>query len=171
MAEETDSPTFTPVPVRPRHDGWTADRQRLFIQTLADTGCVSDACDAVNISPRSAYALRRRPGAEAFDRAWDHALVIASQRLTTIAFERAVYGEQRQVWHKGEVVGAERVPSDRLLIFLLKHLDAMRYGSLSGLMEYQLDDPRASAKKALPRALDRLTDAVADAGSDAAHDR
>ena len=29
---------FTPVPVRPRHDGWTAERQIAFIEKPADCG-------------------------------------------------------------------------------------------------------------------------------------
>ncbi|WP_188054111.1 hypothetical protein [Sphingosinithalassobacter sp. CS137] len=143
---------------RVRRDGWTAERQRLFLETLAETGCVSDAAAAVGLTPRSAYRLRARADADAFHRAWDAALVIASQRLTTIAFERAVNGTLRQVWHRGECVGEERVPSDRLLIFLLKHFDAMRYGNLSGLIEVDIPDPRAAARAALPALTQALTD-------------
>src|SRR5689334_9510934 len=55
-----DLTDFDPAPVKPRHDGWTAERQRAFIAALAEQGCVSDACRAVGVSPRSAYRLRRR---------------------------------------------------------------------------------------------------------------
>ena len=36
------------VPVAHRRDGWTPERQRTFLATLAETGCVSAACAAVD---------------------------------------------------------------------------------------------------------------------------
>ena len=60
-------PAFTPVPRKqPRHDGWTPERQKAFIEALADTGCVSIACRMVNMSQPSYYQLRRQPGGESF---------------------------------------------------------------------------------------------------------
>lgn len=50
---------FTPVPVRPRHDGWTPGKQVAFIHALAETACVDEACRRVGMSQQSAYALRR----------------------------------------------------------------------------------------------------------------
>ena len=44
---------FAPVPVKSRHDGWTAERQRAFIQCLAETGCVRTACGEIGLSARS----------------------------------------------------------------------------------------------------------------------
>jgi len=153
-----DLTDFDPAPVKPRHDGWTAERQRAFIAALAEQGCVSDACRAVGVSPRSAYRLRRRAGAEAFDAAWEAALTIASHRLTSIAFERAVHGAVRRVWRDGELVLEERKVSDRLLIFLLTHFDPMRYGVLSGFTPVAIRDPRESAREKLPAVLDMLSD-------------
>ena len=45
---------------RPRHDGWTPERLRTFLETLAACGVVADACRAASMSPQSAYALRNR---------------------------------------------------------------------------------------------------------------
>jgi len=157
-AHDEDLTDFAPAPARFRHDGWTAERQRAFIAALSEYGCVSDACQAVGINARSAYKLRRRPGAEAFDAAWDQALVVASHRLTTLAFERAVYGSTRQIWKDGVLVAEERRVSDRLLIFLLQHFDKMRYGKLSGLLPVPIGDPRGDANAALPKMLAALTD-------------
>ena len=42
-AERPPLPPFTPVPRKPRHDGWTPERQRAFIEALADTGSVTRA--------------------------------------------------------------------------------------------------------------------------------
>ena len=58
--------SFTPVPRRYRHDGWTPERQKAFIAALADTGCVTRAARMVNIAQTNAYELRRAPGAESF---------------------------------------------------------------------------------------------------------
>jgi molybdenum-dependent DNA-binding transcriptional regulator ModE len=43
-----------------RHDGWTYDRQRKFLETLAETGSAVIAAEECKISPRSAYNLRNR---------------------------------------------------------------------------------------------------------------
>lgn len=118
---ERTSPVTALVPLRTRRDGWTPEKQRDFIEHLADTGCVKAAAAAVGMSETSAYRLRRRSDARAFDAAWEAALEKGLQRLTAIAFERAVDGTVKRVWYHGEVVGEERVYSDRLMIWLLSH--------------------------------------------------
>ena len=65
---------FTPVPLKARHDGWTPVRQRRFIHDLAATKSITRACRAVGMSAVTAYALRKRPGAESFAAAWDRAI-------------------------------------------------------------------------------------------------
>jgi hypothetical protein len=69
-------PAFTPVPRKYRYDGWTAPRQRAFIEALADTGSVKAAANRINMSTEGAYYLRRQPGAEGFRAAWEAALAI-----------------------------------------------------------------------------------------------
>lgn len=113
---------FTPVPVAPRHDGWTADRQRSFIHALATTGCVTEAAAAVGMNARSAYHLRQRADGQAFDRAWDIALRLGARRLLESAMERALHGTLRHV-QLGDTIVQERVPDTRLTIYLLDHLN------------------------------------------------
>jgi hypothetical protein len=48
---------FTPVPVKPRRDGWTPERQLAFILRLALLGGVAAAAKAVGMSRESAYRL------------------------------------------------------------------------------------------------------------------
>lgn len=115
---------YTPVVLRVRHNGWTAERQRIFLQALADTGCISDACEQAGVTARSAYRLRGRADAEAFANAWDEALLLAVPRLAALAFERAARGSIRELWKDGELVAESRAPSDKLLMFLLQHLRA-----------------------------------------------
>ena len=61
---------FEPAPTRKRRAGWTAERQRKFIQHLALTGHVGEAAALVGLSSSSAYRLCERPGGESFARAW-----------------------------------------------------------------------------------------------------
>jgi len=62
-------PEFTPVPLRYRKDGWTPERQRLYVAALAATGHFGKAARAVGMTEQSAGKLRRRPGAASFDAA------------------------------------------------------------------------------------------------------
>jgi hypothetical protein len=76
---------FTPVPVKARHDGWTAARQRRFVVELA-RGCgVDEAARLAGRSRQTAYLLRRRSGAAAFAAAWDAALAFADEARAAAA--------------------------------------------------------------------------------------
>lgn len=125
-ARETDDDAlagFSPVPLqRRRFDGWTADRQRLFLRALAETGSVSQACHEAGITARSAYRLRAHPLGRNFSTAWNEALRAASAKLLTLAYERAVNGNYVEHWRDGKLVGETRQPSDKLLMYLLNKL-------------------------------------------------
>ena len=122
------APDFTPVPLRPRHDGWTPHRQADFIQALAESGCVAEACDRVAMSEASAYRLRARPGAISFRNAWDAALDYAVRRLSDAAFARALNGVAVPVFFQGEQIGERRYYDERLTMFLLRYRDPLGYG-------------------------------------------
>lgn len=152
---------FAPVPVKRRHDGWTAERQRTFIATLAETGCVSEACAEVGITPRSAYRLREHPKAVSFRAAWDHATSMASARLVALAFERAVHGSVERIYRNGELVEERRKPSDKLLMWLLSHRDPVGYGWLArppSEAPHQSFYPVQHARREMPKHLRRLSD-------------
>ncbi|HZG08001.1 MAG TPA: hypothetical protein VEZ70_03370 [Allosphingosinicella sp.] len=119
--ERAPLPEFAPVPRRYRHDGWTPERQKAFIEALADTGSVRRAARQVNMSQANAYALRRSAGAEGFRRAWDAALDFGLKRLKDIAFERAVEGYLVPVFVAGKLMGFRRKHNDALLMFCLRH--------------------------------------------------
>lgn len=65
---------FTPVPLKPRHDGWSPALQARFIAALASGSSIGAAARAVGKTRATAYSLRRKPGAEEFAAAWDAAL-------------------------------------------------------------------------------------------------
>lgn len=119
---------FTPVPrKRNRHDGWTAERQRAFIEALARTGSVSHAANAVNMATEGAYQLRLHPKAESFRKAWAAALDFGIQWLEDAAIERALNGVIEPVFGRDGQIGERRRYNDRLLMFILRHRMAERY--------------------------------------------
>lgn len=122
-------PAFTPVPRKYRHDGWTEERQRAFIEALADTGSVKAAARQVNMSPEGAYYLRRQPGAQEFAAAWEAALDHGVRRLEDIAMERAINGVEVPVYSYGKLIGTRIVHNDRLLMFILRNRAVDRFGS------------------------------------------
>jgi len=112
---------WIPVRRRPRKDGWSEAKQRLFIEVLADTACVEKAAGAVRMSAQSAYALRRAPGGEAFAAAWTAALQQGALKLADVAFQRALEGVEEPVYGRdGVMFGTKTRYSERLMIFLLR---------------------------------------------------
>ena len=143
---------------RNRLAGWSADRQRYFLATLAETGSVHLASSAARLSARSAYKLRTR--SPAFAAAWDTALQLAVGRLSAIVFDRAIHGRVEQVFADGDLVAERRVPSDKLLTWLLARLDPKRFALP---WEQRGDaDPQAEAVARFPALLDALDDTVSD---------
>lgn len=115
MTDQTAS-DFTPVPTqRVRFGGWTPERQRAFLDYLAECGAVSLAARAVGLTPKSAYLLRARPGAESFAAAWDRALGAGRARMFDLAMERTLHGYTVPLKRRGKIVGERRRFNDRLL--------------------------------------------------------
>ena len=143
---------------RNRLAGWSADRQRYFLSTLAETGSVHLASEAARLTARSAYRLRTR--SPAFARAWDTALQLSVGRLSAIVFDRAINGRVEQMYCEGVLVGERRVPSDKLLTWLLARLDPKRFALP---WEQRGDaDPQADAVAAFPALLEGLADTPFD---------
>lgn len=159
MEERKNKPQipFTPVPLRARHDGWTAERQIAFIEALAECGCVEEACRRVGMSDSAAYALRRRPCGAPFREAWDAALDYALHRLEQDALSRARHGVPRPIFHKGEQVGEWRHFDERLTMFLLRARRPERYGKwLERMLAPDADDPGSDPAIRLDGGLERI---------------
>ncbi|MFM7402747.1 MAG: hypothetical protein ACKO1N_01370 [Erythrobacter sp.] len=149
VAHGGELPAFTPVPRKcERHDGWTPERQRGFIEALADTGSVEAACKAVDMAQRGAYELRRQPGADGFRAAWEAALQFGVARVEDVAMDRALNGVEEDIFSYGKHIGTRRRYNDRLLMFILRNRAPERFGAgrrssgLSGLnavSQMQLD--------------------------------
>lgn len=150
---------FTPAPTRKRTAGWTAEKQRRFIEHLALSGHVGEACGLVGVASSSAYRLKHKPGAESFSRAWDAALRLAgTTRLPSIAFDRALNGRVERFYKDGELVMERRIPSDYLLTWLLARLNPLQFGSPAARAQALANDPCNAARNEMPKLLDSLTD-------------
>jgi hypothetical protein len=125
---------FEPATLRPRYDGWTAAKQIAFIEALAATKCVDEACRRVGMSDTSAYELRQRSCGADFARAWDAALDFQMPALEQAALERSIHGVPRPIFHKGEQVGEYRHFDERLTMFLLRSYRPERYGKALDLL-------------------------------------
>jgi hypothetical protein len=160
-AERTapEPPKFEIAPTRNQHSGWTAERQRKFIEHLSLTGSVGDAAALAGVSSRSAYRLRNKAGAESFARAWDAALSLSATRLAAIAWERAVHGRSERFYRDGELVMERKMPSDHLLTWILSRVDPLMFGSPAAkALAAATGDPRDRARQSLPALTASLTD-------------
>ena len=169
LPDEVQLPAPTPasgvVPFKPEPSrkvgGWSATRQRLYIEALAETGSVHAAAASAGLSARSAYQLRVR--SPAFSAAWDTAQQLAVGRLSALAFDRAIHGRVDQIYREGELVGERRVPSERLLMWLLSRLDPKRFALPWERDKDSAADPQADAQASFPGLLEGLTDVAEDA--------
>ena len=142
---------FSPVPVRTRHDGWTAERQVAFIEKLADCGSVTVACKYVGMSRESVRMLRRHPYGRAFRDAWDAALDCDYAEVEESAMERSKKGVARPIFYKGEQVGEWRHHDERLTMFLLRFRRRHRFGpEADGLPRPPVDIPGYDPEDQLP---------------------
>jgi hypothetical protein len=159
-AEPVAARPFDGIPLedsRNRLAGWSAERQRYFLTVLAETGQVHLAAAAARLSVRSAQALRVR--SPAFNAGWRMAEQMAVGRLSPLAFDRAINGRIEQVYQDGELVAERRVPSDKLLMWLLARLDPKRFALP---WEQRGDtDPQAEAAGSFQGLLDGLGDVPA----------
>jgi hypothetical protein len=142
---------------RCRHDGWTPERQIVFLESLAACGVVTDACREAGLSAQSAYTFRNRRSGRAFATAWDAVLVHrARARLGDELLSRAMNGCIEAVHQNGEIVGERHRFDNRLSMAVLSRLD--RLAEKEGAREEQL--------RAVSEDLDDFLDCV-EAGGDA----
>lgn len=84
-----------------RKDGWTAERRKIFMETLAATCNVSEAARVAGKNLSSAYYQKRRdPG---FAREWAQALSVGYGELEALLLRQALFGtEEEEVVLDGE---------------------------------------------------------------------
>jgi hypothetical protein len=156
-------PDFIPVAVRPRHDGWTPDKQARFIQALAATACVEEAARSVGMSARSARDLRTRRDAGLLRVAWDAAVASGIAWVEEAAMARAIHGVKNPIFYKGEQVGERVTFNERITATLLRAHAPQRYGAWRDKLIVEQNHPDSDAM-IYHEALRRLvSDCVRDA--------
>jgi hypothetical protein len=106
-----------------RQDGWTGARMKRFLDVLADTGVVTDACRATGMSRRSAYTLRNSARGRAFRLGWDAALLLSQPSVADDVASRSRYGVVGRVYRNGELVAERHRYDNRLTMSVLTRLD------------------------------------------------
>lgn len=76
-----------------RYDGWTPDRQRTFLEAIAEGHTVGSACALVGMAQSSAYALRRRAAGAGFALGWRAANPLAREKVADTLLARAIDGQ------------------------------------------------------------------------------
>jgi hypothetical protein len=163
IAPPPEVPEFDIAPTRKRHAGWTAERQREFIEHLSLTGHVGEACARVGVASSSAYRLKHKIGAESFSRAWDAALRLSPTRLTAIGLDWAINGRVERHYKNGELVMERRIPCSHLLTWFISRLDPLNFGSPAAQARAAaLGDPREQARRELPVLMASFADVPED---------
>ena len=122
-------PDFTPVPrLKPRHDGWTPERQRAFIEALAATGSVTDASKSVNMAPKAPMRSSAPTASGNSPLPGTQHWISASARLSDLAIDRIRHGTPVPVFYKGEQCGERRNYNERLHWLLLRNRMPQTYG-------------------------------------------
>jgi hypothetical protein len=117
--------------LRYRIDGFTPERRQLFLATLRETGCVTDAARAAGVTTRTIDRLRRLFAD--FDAQCRTAHAIAVPNLEAIAFQRATVGAPAKIVRKGKLFEVRVKPSDSMLRLLLAGAAPEKYGRFAGL--------------------------------------
>ncbi|WP_416464407.1 hypothetical protein [Sphingomonas sp. VDB2] len=135
-----------------RKDGWTKAKERLFLETLAETCNASEAARAAGLCRASAY--RRRQGDAGFARAWDEALDVGYAEIEALLMREVLFGsEVEELTLDGEgAVKGRKIKRTRNLTVALRlltlHRDRMekrRAGAGPGEAE-RPDSPDAIAR-------------------------
>jgi hypothetical protein len=107
---------------RLRHDGWTPQKKRLFLERFAECGVIVEACEAAGMSARAAYNLRDRD--PLFAAGWEAASVKARAPLADEAYSRSRNGVVERIYKDGVIVAERHKYDNRLTMAVLHRLDA-----------------------------------------------
>lgn len=96
----------------------TPKKIKLFLAHLAETGNVTESSMVAGSNKTCWYDLRKRD--PDFAKAWDEALMHATDALIEEGRRRALKGIEEPVFYQGNVCGHIQRYSDVLLMFLVK---------------------------------------------------
>jgi hypothetical protein len=108
-----------------RYDGWTPERQRIFLEALSEGSSVVAACRLLGLSKQSAYAFRRRPQNAAFALGWQAACLLGRDNLADELMDRALHGlTDTTTTDEGKIHRRHR-HDNRLAMAMLTRLDRL----------------------------------------------
>lgn len=120
------APDLGPILTAIRNDyRWTPACQRVFLEELACTGSVTQACAYVAKSPRSAYDLRFRRDGAALALGWDGAILMARIVVADQLMERALNGYEEVSVKQDDGSRVRHKQDNKLGQNLLARLDRM----------------------------------------------
>ena len=154
-----------PPPRRHRRDGFSAERQQVFVQHYRDTASLTDAARLTGISRSTVYNLLNSPDGAAFRAAIGEAGRGVDVILEATALERAVHGQEEIVYYQGRRVGVRWKYDNRLLMSLLRARTPLKYAPLNEIEGWLARRGIARARR-LEGALDRLAAAEANGAPD-----
>ena len=122
MTDESSPPNPLALTPSRQGGGWSVERQRAFLEMLAQCGLVERAAGLVGMTRQSAYAFRQTTAGRAFDLAWDAALLLARQRLIDESFELAFEGSVERIYRDGKLVQEKRRRDPKMLLATIERL-------------------------------------------------
>jgi hypothetical protein len=124
----------------------TDNDKQLFLDALARTGIIADACREAKVSRPAVHSWRSKD--PEFSAAYDAALEDAGDALESEARRRAIEGVERRRFDKdGNVVLEEVVYSDSLMALLLKANKPDKFADRS---KSEITSPDGSLRPAEP---------------------
>jgi hypothetical protein len=108
-----------------RHDGWTPDRQRAFLEAIAAGETVERACRLVQMSVASAYALKQRASGQSFALGWRAANLLGREAIADRMLTRAIDGQVETVTRPDGTTYSRHKYDNRTAMALLTRLDRM----------------------------------------------
>ena len=122
MEQESASPHQIALTPSRQGNGWSVERQRAFLETLAQSGYVERAAGLVGMTRQGAYAFRQTPAGRAFDLAWDAALMLARQRMIDETYQLAFEGSIEQIYRDGKLVQEKRKRDPKMMLATIERL-------------------------------------------------
>jgi hypothetical protein len=142
---------------RRRCDGFTPERQAVFLDALSRCGVVADAARAAGVSRDTVYSLRNCARGAAFSLGWDAAWLKSRPRVADELHSRAMNGVVDRIYRNGELWGERHRHDNRLAMAVLTRLDRQAEGLGEG----------AATARIIAREWDQFLDIVREGGDGA----
>ena len=129
---------------------WTKEKEKKFLEMLAETCNVTRACEAVGMSTNGAYKRRRKNAA--FRAAWVETISAAYQRLELVLLDRTFNGTEKIVIRRDGTEDRMREYPNGVGLSLLKmHRSAAQGSAAAPLAEDDIEEVRERLIKKLLR--------------------